>query len=167
MTGTGYGWVECLLEQVSLGIRPKSCCSCWKVKDTRLSTSSSFCMYILLKRILIFLCAKSRHSRKPWTKFINADNQHLAVPEVSCYPFATENLKCHVIKFLLKICWLNLFFIWRQLILLTNCCDMIIKKGQLLRKQWYILCSLDCSQLFKSSRGLLFVVMDFAIWKYF
>ncbi|KAL0461841.1 UNVERIFIED_CONTAM: Casein kinase II subunit alpha-4, chloroplastic [Sesamum latifolium] len=22
-----------------------------------------------------------RHSRKPWTKFINADNQHLAVPE--------------------------------------------------------------------------------------
>ena len=23
-----------------------------------------------------------RHSRKPWTKFINVDNQHLAVPEV-------------------------------------------------------------------------------------
>ncbi|MFS7955565.1 putative protein kinase CMGC-CK2 family [Helianthus anomalus] len=22
-----------------------------------------------------------RHSRKPWTKFINSDNQHLAVPE--------------------------------------------------------------------------------------
>jgi casein kinase II subunit alpha len=23
-----------------------------------------------------------RHSRKPWSKFINADNQHLVVPEV-------------------------------------------------------------------------------------
>jgi casein kinase II subunit alpha len=23
-----------------------------------------------------------RHSRKPWTRFINVDNQHLAVPEV-------------------------------------------------------------------------------------
>lgn len=24
-----------------------------------------------------------RHSRKPWTKFINTENQHLAVPEVN------------------------------------------------------------------------------------
>ncbi|RZS04668.1 hypothetical protein BHM03_00035030 [Ensete ventricosum] len=24
-----------------------------------------------------------RHSRRPWTRFINADNQHVAVPEVT------------------------------------------------------------------------------------
>ncbi|GER53751.1 protein kinase superfamily protein [Striga asiatica] len=28
-----------------------------------------------------FTALVGRHSRKPWTKFINADNQHLAVPE--------------------------------------------------------------------------------------
>ncbi|RWW33608.1 hypothetical protein GW17_00001683 [Ensete ventricosum] len=27
---------------------------------------------------------RHRHSRKPWTRFINGDNQHLAVPEVIC-----------------------------------------------------------------------------------
>ncbi|KAL0381526.1 UNVERIFIED_CONTAM: Casein kinase II subunit alpha-4, chloroplastic [Sesamum angustifolium] len=33
----------------------------------------------------------SRHSRKPWTKFINADNQHLAVPEAHPYFYPVRN----------------------------------------------------------------------------
>ena len=37
----------------------------------------------LLSCFTISFC---RHSRKPWSKFINADNQHLVSPEVHLMP---------------------------------------------------------------------------------
>jgi len=42
-----------------------------------ISVSFKRCLLPLIKALS--LC---RHSRKPWTRFINAENQHLAVPEV-------------------------------------------------------------------------------------
>lgn len=35
----------------------------------------------------LFALFNCRHSRKPWSKFINVDNQHLAVPEVDRFVF--------------------------------------------------------------------------------
>lgn len=56
-----------------------------------------------------------RHSRKPWTKFINVDNQHLAVPEVNSF----------------SLCWIRfvLSFSWS---LIT--CD-VLSVGYWLRRQ--------------------------------
>ena len=31
-----------------------------------------------------------RHSRKPWAKFMNGDNHHLAVPEVKIFDIVVE-----------------------------------------------------------------------------
>lgn len=35
-----------------------------------------------LRSFLLLFLTLNRHSRKPWSKFINADNQHLVSPEV-------------------------------------------------------------------------------------
>lgn len=38
-----------------------------------------------LLMIIFFSLYSFRHSRKPWSKFINVDNRHLAVPEVNLF----------------------------------------------------------------------------------
>lgn len=53
-----------------------------------------------------------RHSRKPWAKFINVDNHHLAVPEVVCIVIIHLNVlyyhcfSFHIYTIFLKGCWL-------------------------------------------------------------
>ena len=52
------------------------------------------------KHICIYFC---RHSRKPWSKFINADNQHLVSPEVTFLWLFESYGICIVISYLRKI----------------------------------------------------------------
>lgn len=48
-----------------------------------------------------YIVGPIRNNRKPWSKFINADNQHLVVPEV-CVVDGFENVVVqHVIDYLL------------------------------------------------------------------
>lgn len=44
---------------------------------------SSFLVHVLLWYLTTFYYY-FRHSRKPWSRFINANNQHLVSPEVCC-----------------------------------------------------------------------------------
>jgi hypothetical protein len=46
------------------------------------SSCPCFLVLVIAYCALIMTCHECRHSRKPWSKFINADNQHLVVPEV-------------------------------------------------------------------------------------
>lgn len=50
------------------------------------NSSGTLC-HLLMKTVfnwtVSLLCMIFRHSRKPWSKFMNSDNQHLVSPEVS------------------------------------------------------------------------------------
>jgi len=56
------------------------------------SKNSSFAPYHF-RTLNYALLILYRHSRKPWTKFINSENQHLAVPEVQHLTFLYTIMK--------------------------------------------------------------------------
>lgn len=71
------------------------------------NSSGTLC-HLLMKTVfnwtVSLLCMIFRHSRKPWSKFMNSDNQHLVSPEVSLSP------NCFPLPISLLILLLNYWF---------------------------------------------------------
>lgn len=106
--------------------------------------------YMVCYLILLYC----RHSRKPWSRFINADNQHLVSPEViyiKIWKTVTQTLAQSVMSYLFNISLDSCVYLcdvhYRPLISQISSFGMIIKRGLQREKQWYTFsfCSLSHS----------------------